>query len=123
MDLDGLRFLSQRVFAILTNEVLLAIPLFVSMGVLLERSRIAEDLLTEMGALFGRLPGGLGISVTLVGMLLAASTGIVGATVVTMALIALPAMLRGPATLAELGCGDGDRGRDARPNHSRHRPC
>ena len=94
MELDALRFLSQRVFAIMTNEVLLAIPLFVTMGMLLERSRIAETLLQDMGALFGRLRGGLGVSVTVVGMLLAASTGIVGATVVTMALIALPTMLR-----------------------------
>ncbi|MCB9959522.1 MAG: TRAP transporter large permease subunit [Rhodospirillaceae bacterium] len=94
MGLDGLRFLSQRVFAILTNQVLLAIPLFVTMGMLLERSRIAEELLEDMGRLFGGLRGGLGVSVTLVGMLLAASTGIVGATVVTMALIALPTMMR-----------------------------
>ncbi len=86
--------LSQRVFQIMTNEVLLAIPLFVLMGVILERSKIAEELLEEMGQLFGALRGGLAVSVTLVGMLLAASTGIVGATVVTMALIALPTMLR-----------------------------
>ena len=94
MEVDELRFLSQRIFAIVTNEVLLAIPLFVTMGMLLERSRIAETLLADMGRLFGRLRGGLGVSVTVVGMLLAASTGIVGATVVTMALIALPTMLR-----------------------------
>ncbi|MCA8909285.1 MAG: TRAP transporter large permease subunit, partial [Rhodospirillaceae bacterium] len=94
MGLDGLRFLSQRVFAIMTNPVLLAIPLFVTMGMLLERSRIAEELLEDMGRLFGGLRGGLGVSVTIVGMLLAASTGIVGATVVTMALIALPTMMR-----------------------------
>ncbi|SDR20713.1 TRAP transporter, DctM subunit [Pseudovibrio sp. Tun.PSC04-5.I4] len=72
----------------------LAIPLFVFMGLVLERSRIAEDLLEEMAKLFGSLRGGLGISVVLVGGLLAASTGTVGATVVTMALIALPTMLR-----------------------------
>jgi len=93
-ELGLLRALSQRVFSIMTNEVLLAIPLFVMMGVILERSRIAEDLLEEMARLFGALRGGLAVSVTLVGMLLAASTGIVGATVVTMALIALPTMLR-----------------------------
>lgn len=89
-----LQALSQRVFQIMTNEVLLAIPLFVLMGVILERSKIAEELLEEMGKLFGALRGGLAVSVTVVGMLLAASTGIVGATVVTMALIALPTMLR-----------------------------
>ena len=78
----------------MTNEVLLAIPLFIFMGVMLERSRIAEDLLENMTKLFGSLRGGLGISVILVGALLAASTGIVGATAATMGLIALPAMLR-----------------------------
>ncbi len=78
----------------MTNEVLLAIPLFIFMGVMLERSRIAEDLLETMTKLFGSLRGGLGISVVLVGALLAASTGIVGATAATMGLIVLPAMLR-----------------------------
>ncbi len=75
-------------------ETLLAVPLFVLMGIALERSNIAEDLLTTMAKLFGSLPGGLAISVVLVGALLAASTGIVGATVVTMGLIALPTMLK-----------------------------
>jgi len=70
------------------------VPLFVFMGVMLERSRVAENLLDTMATLFGPLRGGLGISVTLVGMLLAASTGIVGATVVTMGLLSLPTMLR-----------------------------
>ncbi|MGY6534171.1 MAG: TRAP transporter large permease [Pararhodobacter sp.] len=86
--------LGQRFFGIMTNPVLTAIPLFVLMGVVLEKSRIAEDLLETMGRLFGTLRGGLGVSVMLVGALLAASTGIVGATVVAMGLIALPAMLR-----------------------------
>ena len=86
--------LGQRFFGIMTNPVLTAIPLFVLMGVVLEKSRIAEDLLETMGRLFGALRGGLGVSVMLVGALLAASTGIVGATVVAMGLIALPAMLR-----------------------------
>jgi tripartite ATP-independent transporter DctM subunit len=86
--------LPPRVFGVMTNEVLLAIPLFILMGVMLERSRIAEELLETMGRLFGRLPGGLAISVTLVGVLLAAAKGVVGATVVTMGLITLPAMLR-----------------------------
>ena len=86
--------LAQRVLGTMTSEVLVAIPLFVFMGMMLERSRIAPDLLEAMGRLFGSLRGGLAVSVTLVGALLAASTGIVGATVVTMGLIALPAMMR-----------------------------
>ncbi|WP_026988324.1 TRAP transporter large permease [Fodinicurvata fenggangensis] len=86
--------LGQRVFGVLTNTTLIAIPLFVFMGVVLEKSHIAEDLLEKMGRLFGPLRGGLGVSVVIVGALLAASTGIVGATVVAMGLIALPTMLR-----------------------------
>jgi tripartite ATP-independent transporter DctM subunit len=86
--------LPNRVFGIMGNETLVAVPLFVFMGVTLERARIAEDLLETLSSLFGSLRGGLGISVTLVGMLLAASTGIVGATVVTMGLLSLPTMLR-----------------------------
>jgi tripartite ATP-independent transporter DctM subunit len=86
--------LPQRIFGVMTNEVLLAIPLFVFMGVMLERSRIAEDLLETMGRLFGSMRGGLGISVALVGTLLAASKGVVGATTVTLGLIVLPTMLR-----------------------------
>lgn len=93
-DLSLLGALGQRIFGLLTNDVLIAIPLFVFMGVVLEKSRIAEDLLETMGRLFGSLRGGLGVSVILVGALLAASTGIVGATVVAMGLIALPTMLR-----------------------------
>ncbi len=83
-----------RFFGVMSNEVLVAVPLFVFMGVMLERSRVAEELLTTMGQCFGSLHGGLGISVTLVGILLAASTGIVGATVVTMGLLSLPSMLK-----------------------------
>lgn len=86
--------LPNRVFGIMGNETLVAVPLFVFMGVTLERARIAEELLDTLTRLFGSLRGGLGISVTLVGMLLAASTGIVGATVVTMGLLSLPTMLR-----------------------------
>jgi tripartite ATP-independent transporter DctM subunit len=86
--------LPNRVFGIMGNETLVAVPLFVFMGVTLERARIAEELLDTLSRLFGGLRGGLGISVTLVGMLLAASTGIVGATVVTMGLLSLPTMLR-----------------------------
>jgi tripartite ATP-independent transporter DctM subunit len=86
--------LPNRVFGVMSNETLVAVPLFVFMGVTLERARIAEELLDTLSRLFGTLRGGLGISVTFVGMLLAASTGIVGATVVTMGLLSLPTMLR-----------------------------
>jgi tripartite ATP-independent transporter DctM subunit len=83
-----------RIWGIMTNVTLIAVPLFVFMGVMLERSGLAEDLLDTMGLLFGRLRGGLAISVVVVGALLGASTGIVGATVVTMGLLAVPTMLR-----------------------------
>ncbi len=86
--------LPHRVWGIMTNFTLLAVPLFVFMGVVLEKSGLAADLIESMGRLFGRLRGGLAISVVLVGGLLAATTGVVGATVVTMGIIALPAMLR-----------------------------
>jgi tripartite ATP-independent transporter DctM subunit len=86
--------LPSRYFGVMTNEVLVAVPLFIFMGMILERSGIAEALLTTMGQLFGRLRGGLAYSVVIVGAILAASTGVVGATVVTMGLISLPAMLR-----------------------------
>jgi len=76
------------------RDTLIAIPLFIFMGIMLERSKIAEDLLVTMGQLFGPIPGGVGISVVLVGALLAATTGIVGATVIAMGLISLPVMLR-----------------------------
>jgi TRAP-type mannitol/chloroaromatic compound transport system permease large subunit len=78
----------------MTNVVLIAVPLFIFMGVMLERSRVAEELLDTMGKLFGNMRGGLGVSVAIVGALMAASTGIVGATVVTMGLLSLPTMLR-----------------------------
>ncbi|MDX1298524.1 MAG: TRAP transporter large permease subunit [Pseudomonas sp.] len=93
---DGsyLSALPNRLFGIMNNQTMLAVPLFVFMGVMLEKSRVAEDLLESMSRLFGTLRGGLAISVCVVGALLAASTGIVGATVVTMGLLALPTMLR-----------------------------
>ena len=94
MNLALLGALPERIFGVMTNDVLLAIPLFIFMGVMLERSRIAEDLLETMGRLFGALPGGLGFSVIFVGVLLAAAKGVVGATTVTMGLIVLPTMLR-----------------------------
>jgi len=94
MTLALLGALPARIFGVMGNDVLLAIPLFIFMGVMLERSRIAEDLLETMGRLFGTLPGGLGFSVIVVGVLLAAAKGVVGATTVTMGLIVLPTMLR-----------------------------
>ncbi|MDA0687239.1 MAG: TRAP transporter large permease subunit [Proteobacteria bacterium] len=93
-----------RIYGIFSNQNLFAVPLFVFMGSMLEKSRIAEDLLTNMELVFARLPGGLGISVILVGMLLAASTGIVGATVVTMGLLSLPSMLKA-GYRPSLACG------------------
>jgi tripartite ATP-independent transporter DctM subunit len=93
-DASFLSALSARLYGTITNVTLIAVPLFVLMGVLLEKSRLAEELLSNMAALFGRRRGGLGFSVILVGMLLAASTGIVGATVVTMGLMSLPTMLK-----------------------------
>lgn len=93
-----------RIFGVMANENLVAVPLFVYMGVMLERSRIAEELLTTMAQCFGSLRGGLAISVTLVGTLLAASTGIVGATVVTMGLLSLPTMMRAGYD-PKLACG------------------
>lgn len=94
MNFTLLGALPQRIFGVMTNEVLLTIPLFVFMGVMLERSRIAEELLETMGRLFGSLTGGLAISATIVGSLLAAAKGVAGATTVTMGLITLPAMMR-----------------------------
>ncbi|GAB5412655.1 MAG: TRAP transporter large permease subunit [Congregibacter sp.] len=89
-----LEALPGRLFGTVSNVTLIAVPLFVFMGVVLEKAKVAEELLDSMAALLGRLRGGLAISVVLVGMLLAASTGIVGATVVTMGLLSLPSMLR-----------------------------
>src|SRR5690606_9240114 len=96
--------LANRYIGFMTNEVLVAVPLFIFMGVMLERSKIAEQLLLTMGKLFGNMRGGLGISVIIVGALLAASTGVVGATVVTLGLISLPAMLRAGYD-PKLACG------------------
>jgi len=89
-----LSIIPNRIYGIITNQNLLAVPLFVFMGVMLEKSKLAEELLLNMAKVFGKLPGGLGISVVIVGMLMAASTGIVGATVVTMGILALPTMLK-----------------------------
>jgi tripartite ATP-independent transporter DctM subunit len=89
-----LHALPSRMYGIVTNQTLIAVPLFVFMGIMLEKSKVAEDLLNAMTQLFGQYRGGLAISVILVGALLAASTGIVGATVVTMGLLSLPTMLK-----------------------------
>ncbi len=86
--------INERVIAGQSIETLLAVLMFVLMGIVLERSKIANDLLTTMARVFGPLPGGLAVSIVVVGAFLAASTGIVGATVVTMGLLALPTMLR-----------------------------
>ena len=91
---DFLDFLPLRIMGTIQNYVLLAVPLFVFMGLTLEKSGIAEDLLQSMGIMFGKVKGGLALSVVLVGTLLAASTGIVGATVISMGLISLPFMLK-----------------------------
>jgi len=93
-EVSFLSSLPQQIYDNMTSDVLVAVPLFTFMGVMLERSRAAEDLLDVMARLFGRLPGGLGISVSIVGALLAASTGIVGTAVATMGLLSLPAMLK-----------------------------
>lgn len=114
-----LNALPNRIYGVMINETLIAVPLFVFMGVTLERSRVAEDLLDTMAALFGPLRGGLGISVVLVGALLAASTGIVGATVVTMGLLSLPTMLRrnySPSVAAGTICASGTLGQIIPPS-------
>ncbi len=111
--------LPNRLYGIMTNQTLIAVPLFVFMGVMLERSKVAENLLDTMAALFGPLRGGLGISVTIVGMLLAASTGIVGATVVTMGLLSLPTMLKrgySPALATGTICASGTLGQIIPPS-------
>ncbi|MCL2918116.1 TRAP transporter large permease [Shewanella litorisediminis] len=117
MGLFGL--LPNRIFGIMNNQILMAVPLFVFMGVVLEKSRIAEQLLTTMGELLGRFRGGLIFSVFFVGVLLAASTGIVGATVVTMGLMSLPTLLKrgySPAFSAGAICATGTLGQIIPPS-------
>ncbi|EKE44874.1 hypothetical protein OCGS_0909 [Oceaniovalibus guishaninsula JLT2003] len=111
--------LPNRYIGFMSSEVLVAVPLFIFMGVMLERSRIAEQLLLTMSKLFGNLRGGLGLSVVLVGAMLAASTGVVGATVVTMGLISLPAMLRAgydPKLATGVICASGTLGQIIPPS-------
>ncbi|WP_334129730.1 TRAP transporter large permease [Sneathiella sp.] len=118
-DISNFGALPNRYIGFMTNEVLVAVPLFIFMGVMLERSNIAEQLLMTMGKLFGTLRGGLGISVIVVGALLAASTGVVGATVVTMGLISLPAMLRAgynPKVATGVICASGTLGQIVPPS-------
>ncbi len=118
-DTSFLEAIPNRLYSIMTNETLIAVPLFVFMGVMLERSKVAEQLLETMALLFGPLRGGLGISVMIVGMLLAASTGIVGATVVTMGLLSLPTMMKrgyDPKVAAGAICASGTLGQIIPPS-------
>ncbi len=118
-DPSFLEALPGRLFGTISNVTLIAVPLFILMGVILEKSKVAEELLESMAALLGRLRGGLAISVVLVGMLLAASTGIVGATVVTMGLLSLPSMLRagyGPGVATGTICATGTLGQIIPPS-------
>ena len=108
-----------RLFGTISNTTLIAVPLFILMGTILEKSRVAEELLGSMASLFGGTRGGLGISVVVVGMFLAASTGIVGATVVTMGLLSLPSMLRtgySPALATGTICATGTLGQIIPPS-------
>lgn len=118
-DPSNFNSLASRYVGVMLNEVLVAVPLFIFMGMMLERSGIAEKLLITMGRLFGTLRGGLGLSVIVVGALLAASTGIVGATVVTMGLLSLPAMLRAgydPRLASGVICASGTLGQIIPPS-------
>jgi len=118
-DAAFLQALPNRLYGIMTNGTLISVPLFVFMGVMLERSKVADKLLDTMAMLFGPVRGGLGISVIIVGMLLAASTGIVGATVVTMGLLSLPTMLRrgyDPAIASGTICASGTLGQIIPPS-------
>ncbi len=118
-DTAFLMAMPNRLYGIVTNQTLMAVPLFVLMGVILEKSRIAENLLDSMSRLIGPFPGGLGLAVTIVGMLMAASTGIVGATVVTMGLMSLPSMLRAnydPALACGAICATGTLGQIIPPS-------
>ncbi len=114
-----LQALPNRIYGVLSNVTLTAVPLFVFMGTMLERSRLAESLLEDVGRLLGRRPGGLALAVIAVGALLAASTGIVGATVVTMGLLSLPVMLRhryDPALAGGVICATGTLGQIVPPS-------
>jgi tripartite ATP-independent transporter DctM subunit len=118
-DAGFLSALPGRIFGTVNNTTLIAVPLFILMGTILEKSRVAEELLQSMARIFGGLRGGLGISVVVVGMFLAASTGIVGATVVTMGLLSLPSMLKhgySPSLAAGTICATGTLGQIIPPS-------
>jgi len=118
-DAGFLSALPGRIFGTISNDTLIAVPLFILMGIILEKSRVAEELLGSMAKLFGTMRGGLGISVVVVGMLLAASTGIVGATVVTMGLLSLPSMMKAgyrPSLAAGTICATGTLGQIIPPS-------
>lgn len=118
-DPSNFNSLASRYLGVMLNEVLVAVPLFIFMGMMLERSGIAEKLLITMGRMFGTLRGGLGLSVIVVGALLAASTGIIGATVVTMGLLSLPAMIRAgydPRLATGVICASGTLGQIIPPS-------
>ena len=118
-DMDFLHALPNRLYGIIDNTILIAVPLFIFMGVMLEKSSLAENLLNSMSQLLRNFKGGLGISVVMVGMLLAASTGIVGATVVTMGLISLPTMLKqgySPSLASGTICATGTLGQIIPPS-------
>ena len=118
-DLAFIALIPNRIYGILINQNLYAVPLFVFMGAMLEKSKIAEDLLSNMAIVFRGVPGGLGLSVVLVGMLLAASTGIVGATVVTMGILSLPTMIKAgykPSLAAGTLCATGTLGQIIPPS-------
>ena len=108
-----------RIYGVMTNQTLIALPLFIFMGIMLEKSKVAEALLETMAEALGGLRGGLGLSVTVVGMLMAASTGIVGATVVTMGVLSLPTMLKmgyHPALATGTICATGTLGQIIPPS-------
>ena len=118
-DAGFLSALPGRIFGTISNDTLIAVPLFILMGIILEKSKVAEELLGSMAKLFGTMRGGLGISVVVVGMLLAASTGIVGATVVTMGLLSLPSMMKAgyrPSLAAGTICATGTLGQIIPPS-------